>query len=78
MAERRDYRNCDVRPKPRLIAVGQRHLDAADKVGGQVVDERADVAIAVNSTMFTSPISAAPPKIVPLDTSSPPDCHSRW
>src|SRR6478672_12376093 len=30
------------------------------------------VAIAVISTMFTSPISAAPPKIVPLDTSSPP------
>src|SRR5690349_19598292 len=30
------------------------------------------VAIAVSSTMFTSPIKAAPPKIVPLDTSSPP------
>ena len=30
------------------------------------------VAIAVSSTMFTRPISAAPPKIVPLDTSSPP------
>src|SRR3954468_9843918 len=32
----------------------------------------AQVAIAVSSTMFTSPINAAPPKIVPLDTSSPP------
>src|SRR5271166_7182757 len=26
----------------RLIAIGQRHLDAANKVSGQVVDERAD------------------------------------
>ena len=32
----------------------------------------AHVAIAVSSTMFTRPINAAPPKIVPLDTSSPP------
>src|ERR1700712_92120 len=30
------------------------------------------VAIAVNSTMLTNPMSNAPPKIVPLDTSSPP------
>src|ERR1700712_4126605 len=30
------------------------------------------VAIAVSSTMLTRPISAAPPKIVPLETSSPP------
>src|ERR1700754_241908 len=31
------------------------------------------VAIAVSSTMLTRPISAAPPKMVPLDTSSPPE-----
>ena len=30
------------------------------------------VAIAVSSTMLTSPISAAPPKMVPLETNSPP------
>src|SRR5258705_549764 len=30
------------------------------------------VPIAVSRTMFTSPINAAPPKMVPLDTSSPP------
>ena len=29
------------------------------------------VAIAVSSTMLTKPIKTAPPKIVPLDTSSP-------
>src|SRR5690242_16540546 len=32
----------------------------------------AQVAIAVNRTMLTRPINAAPPKIVPLDTNSPP------
>src|ERR1700712_3869064 len=39
-ADRRDYRNGAALPNRVSIPVGERHFDAADDVGAEVVDER--------------------------------------